>query len=585
MVDVTHVHSLRQRSPRTVPSPVISHQELDSDSLTYCPARIPTITMFNIQKETTMDKGKVTSAKHHERRHTRSVKARSRSSLIKNRPANTTPTSLVGVKPFSPRSNGNGNGEHESPPLIIHDITEGGLKAFTHLLEQLQSDSGATLLLAHHLNPEHQRQLAGLLLEESKKEAAEAIQNLRTALATSEESLQQRTIEAARLGDELTNVLGAIQEPLVVVGHDLRVKLYSLAAVKVLNLNPDDIGRKVTCIKLGVQIPNLQTIISNVIDASNVEQQEVVNDLGRWFLLSVYPYKTSEGKVDGAVLTFRDIDADKKNEAFLHECHVKEQCYHDIVHEILMIVDTRGIVMMMSKAGCELLGLDETTIIGKRWIDEFVPKNHWTVARTIFDQVVAGEYDKAYEYPIAANGGGERIISWRSALLKDQAGLVTGVICSGEDLTPFRQINTALQKSEERFHLMMESVREDEFFIMDTEGYIASWIARPEEGKSFCAAEMVGQHFSRLYSSDDFQSGKPMRILNIAESEGRYEEDGWRVRRDGTRMRALVIILPIRDESRNLLGYSNVTRYLREKPVRETVAPGFSVPLEHAERG
>jgi len=189
-----------------------------------------------------------------------------------------------------------------------------------------------------------------------------------------------------------------------------------------------------------------------------------------------------------------------------------------------------------------------------------------------------------YEYPVATKGGEERVISWRSALLKDQAGHVIGMISSGEDLTLLRQINTALQKSEERLHLMMESVREDEFFIMDTEGYIASWIARPEEGKSYRAQEMVGQHFSRLYAPDDFQSGKPMRILDMAESEGRYEEDGWRVRKDGTRMRAYVIILPIRDVARNLLGFSNVTRYMREKPVpEETVASGFSVPLEYAE--
>lgn len=532
-----------------------------------------------------MDKGKVRFTKHHERRRSRSVKAR-RSSIIKNQPAETAPTSHAGaVKPGASRSNGNGKGGHESPSLIIHDLTKDGLKAFSQLLEQLQSDSGATLLLAHHLSPEHQRQLADLLLENSKREAAEAIQNLQTKLTTSEENLKQRTTEAARLGDELANVLGAVQEPLVVVGHDMRVKRCSPAALQTLNLTADDNGRKVTDLKLAEHIPNLRTVISKAITALSVEQQEFVDGLGRWFLLSARPYKTSEGKVDGAVLTFRDIDADKKNEASLHAYHVKEQSTHDIVHGILMILDVQGSVVMMSRAGCELLGFDNTSIIGRKWIEEFVPKTQWTVARSIFDQAVDGEGDKVYEYPVATKGGEQRIISWRCALLRDQAGLVTGVMCSGEDVTLLRQLNTALQKSEERFHLMMESVREDEFFIMDTEGYIVTWIARPEEGKSYRAQEMVGQHFSRLYAPDDFQSGKPMRILDMAESGGRYEEDGWRLRKDGTKMRAYVVILPIRDESRTVLGFSNVTRYLREKPVRETAAPGFSVSLEHAERG
>jgi PAS domain S-box-containing protein len=548
--------------------------------------RIPSITLFNVEKEMAMNKGKITSAKHRERRHTRSVKTQRRSAIIKNLQADPAPTIHAGVvKPVAPTSSGNGTEGHESAPLIIQDIAKDGLKVFMRMMEQMQSDSGATLLLAHHLNPEHQRQLTEILRDDSKKEAAQAVQNLRTELATSEENLKRRTTEVKMLGDDLANVLGTVQEPIVVVGQDLHIKYYSHAAVQLLNMRPDDIGRQVASVEFGVQITHLRAIISKVIATSNVEQQEVVDDHGRWSLLSVHPYKRSDGKVDGAVLTFRDIDTDKQNEALLHGYQMKEQRYHDIVHGILMILDVQGNVMMMSRSGCELLGLEEASIVGKKWIDEFVPKSHWTVARTIFDRTVDGELDEEYEYPVATNGGEERVIFWHSALLKDQAGHVTGMICSGEDLTLVRQLNTALQKSEERFHLMMESVREDEFFIMDTEGYIVSWIARPEEGKSYRAHEMVGQHFSCLYAPDDFQSGKPMRILDAAEVEGRFEDDGWRMRKDGTRMRAYVIIIPIRDEARNLLGFSNVTRYMRETSVLEkTAASGFSLPLEHAGR-
>jgi PAS domain S-box-containing protein len=388
-----------------------------------------------------------------------------------------------------------------------------------------------------------------------------------------------------RLGDELTNVLGAIPEPLVVVGHDLTIKSCSPAAVQMLSLSREYVGRKVSSTKLWEQIPGLQSIISKVIASSDVVQREFADDLGRWHLLSVRPSMAGDGNVDGVVLTFRSIDADKQNEALLRIHHMKEQCYHDVVRGILMIVDVHGSVMMMNRAGCELLGLDDAAIIGRDWIDEFVPKSHWTVARTMFDQAIDGELDEEYEYPVATKGGEERILSWRSSLLKDQAGHVTGMVCSGEDLTLLRQLNTALEKSEERFHLMMESVREDEFFLMDTEGYIISWIARREEGKSRCAQEMVGQHFSCLYVPDDFQSGKPMRILDMAATDGRFEEDGWRMRRDGSRMRAYVVILPIRDEARNLLGFSNVTRYIREKSVpAEPPASGFTLPFELADR-
>jgi PAS domain S-box-containing protein len=125
-----------------------------------------------------------------------------------------------------------------------------------------------------------------------------------------------------------------------------------------------------------------------------------------------------------------------------------------------------------------------------------------------------------------------------------------------------RQLNAALQKSEERFHLMMESLREDEFFIMDKDGYIISWIARRDDKLNYTAEETVGQHFSVFSSRDDFQSGKPMRILERAERDGRYEEDGWRIRKDGSRARAYVIVVPMKDQAGNLLGFSNTTRYL-----------------------
>jgi PAS domain S-box-containing protein len=127
-----------------------------------------------------------------------------------------------------------------------------------------------------------------------------------------------------------------------------------------------------------------------------------------------------------------------------------------------------------------------------------------------------------------------------------------------------RQTNSALERSEERLHLMMDSVGEDEFFITDSDGYIVSWIARSKDGKNYRAEEMIGKHFSCLYSPEDFQAGKPMRILETAQNTGRYEEDGWRIRKNGSRSRAFVIVTAIRDNERTLLGFSIVTRYVVE---------------------
>ncbi|MBM2842061.1 MAG: histidine kinase [Bacteroidetes bacterium] len=255
----------------------------------------------------------------------------------------------------------------------------------------------------------------------------------------------------------------------------------------------------------------------------------------------------------------------KRSEALLRSLHTRERSLFDVAHGILMVLGADRTIRVMNKSGCRLLGYDEAELVGRNWIEGFVSKSRLTVIQTILDEVMNGTLNDEYEYPVATKGGEERIISWRSAVLRDGSGTVTGVVCSGEDLTMLRQLNAALERSEDRLHLMMDSVGEDEFFITDSDGYIVSWIARSKDGKNYRAEEMVGRHFSCLYSPEDFQAGKPMRILETAQNSGRYEEDGWRMRKDGSRSRAFVIVTAIRDNERHLLGFSNVTRYVVER--------------------
>jgi len=260
----------------------------------------------------------------------------------------------------------------------------------------------------------------------------------------------------------------------------------------------------------------------------------------------------------------------KRSDELLRSLHARERHYLDVVQSVLMVLDADQTIRMMSKSGCKLLGYNVTALVGKRWIEEFVPKAHHTVVQAIHDRVINGILTDEYEYPVATKGGEERTISWRSTVLKDGSGNVTGLVCSGEDLTMLRQINAALARSEERLHLMMDSVGEDEFFITDPDGYIVSWIARSKDGKNYRAEEMVGKHCSCLCSPEDFQAGKPMRILETAKNTGRYEEDGWRMRKDGTRSRAYVIVTAIKDNDRHLLGFSSVTRYVVEAAEAQT---------------
>src|SRR5262249_37254222 len=115
------------------------------------------------------------------------------------------------------------------------------------------------------------------------------------------------------------------------------------------------------------------------------------------------------------------------------------------------------------------------------------------------------------------------------------------------------------------YRLLIESVTDYAIFMLDRDGIVASWNPGAERLKGYRTTEILGQHFSRFYTDEDRASGLPARALEISAREGRFEHEGWRVRQDGSRFWASVIIDPIRDETGALLGYAKVTRDLTER--------------------
>jgi PAS domain S-box-containing protein len=128
------------------------------------------------------------------------------------------------------------------------------------------------------------------------------------------------------------------------------------------------------------------------------------------------------------------------------------------------------------------------------------------------------------------------------------------------DVTERKRVEADLQKSEEGCRLLVEGVNDYAIFMLDPGGRVATWNSGAERIKGYLAAEIVGEHFSRFYSQEDVQNGKPDRELELAASQGRLEDEGWRIRKDGSRFWANVVITAIRDENGKLRGFAKVTR-------------------------
>ena len=113
--------------------------------------------------------------------------------------------------------------------------------------------------------------------------------------------------------------------------------------------------------------------------------------------------------------------------------------------------------------------------------------------------------------------------------------------------------------------LLLRSVTDYAIYMLDTHGEVVSWNAGGEQIKGYTAEEIIGQHFSRFYTPEDVAAGAPAHGLDVARNEGRFEDEGWRVRKDGTLFWANVVITALRDSGGRLVGFAKVTRDLTER--------------------
>jgi PAS domain S-box-containing protein len=171
-----------------------------------------------------------------------------------------------------------------------------------------------------------------------------------------------------------------------------------------------------------------------------------------------------------------------------------------------------------------------------------------------------------------------RLIDFVYQPIKDRNGAVTGILVQGSDVTERAAAEAASRESEARlreiaatsrsevqFRLLVRGVTDYAIFMLDPGGVVSSWNLGAQRIKGYAPEEIIGQHFSKFYTEEDRALGVPQRGLDTARREGRFETEGWRVRKDGTRFRAHVIIDAIRGEDGKVIGFAKITRDITER--------------------
>src|SRR5690348_3529298 len=157
----------------------------------------------------------------------------------------------------------------------------------------------------------------------------------------------------------------------------------------------------------------------------------------------------------------------------------------------------------------------------------------------------------------------------RWGLQTDSAGEPLAILEINSDVSAYQRTLEGLRRSEQRFSLLVSAIAEYAIFMLDPDGVVSSWNEGAQRIKGYRADEIIGKHFSIFYTPEDRAAKKPPRALHRAEREGQFTGEGWRVRKDGSRFWASVVITALRDETGKLLGFAKVTRDASDKHQEE----------------
>ncbi len=231
----------------------------------------------------------------------------------------------------------------------------------------------------------------------------------------------------------------------------------------------------------------------------------------------------------------------------------------------IYMLDPEGIVSSWNPGAQRLKGYRADEIIGQHFSRFYTAEDRATGVpeRALKTALETGEF-KHEGWRVRKDGSR----FWASVVvdpIRDESGNHIGFAKVTRDLTERRKSEQALRQSEERFRLLVQGVTDYAIYMLDPLGYVSSWNAGAERFKGYTAEEIIGHHFSRFYQEEERAAGVPDRALETARTEGRFEAEGWRVRKDGTRFWAHVVIDPIRDENGRLFGFTKITRDLTER--------------------
>ena len=291
-----------------------------------------------------------------------------------------------------------------------------------------------------------------------------------------------------------------------------------------------------------------------------------------WANVVITAMREESGHLLGFSKITRDLTERRAAEEHMRTSEERFRLLVEGVREYaIFLLDPSGHVLTWNAGARRLKGYNADEIIGKHFSVFYPPEalaRNWP-AHELERALAEGRYE---EEGWRVRKDGSRF--WASVLittLRDRDGVVRGFSKITRDLTERRRYEEELRRSEERFRVLLEGVEDYAIMLLDTEGRIASWNEGAQRILGYEPQEIIGDNFERFFLPEEIAAGRPAAELRAARLNRRAEDRGWRVRKDGTRFWADVVVTALHDEHGALRGFAKVTRDLSERKRMESL--------------
>ncbi len=285
-----------------------------------------------------------------------------------------------------------------------------------------------------------------------------------------------------------------------------------------------------------------------------------------WADVVITAIRDDDGRLVGFSKITRDLTERREHDERLRESEERFRLLVEAVQDYaIFMLDPDGRVVSWNVGAERILGYGPRAVIGK----------HFSV---FFPEELRGSGEPRRELEDAARVGRHECEGWRMradgtrfwanvvvTALRGADGGLRGFSKITRDLTERREHDERLRESEERFRLLLEGVEDYAIYMLDPEGRVTSWNVGAERITGYAAAEIIGQSFERFYPRQDVAAGKPAQELRLALLQRRVEDQGWRLRKDGSRFWADVVVTSLTDPEGRLRGFAKVVRDLSER--------------------